>query len=64
MPQGRSFGQNLLRPAIEIRRCGVVSAQRNEIAAKKKDRLKKTVAELELDKLILKEGLDFLKPKV
>ena len=28
------------------------------------DRLKKIVAELELDKLILKESLDFLKPKV
>ena len=27
------------------------------------DRLKKIVAELELDKLILKESLDFLKPK-
>lgn len=27
-------------------------------------RLKKIVAELELDKLILKESLDFLKPKV
>ena len=31
---------------------------------KENDRLKKIVAELELDKLILKEGLDFLKPKV
>ena len=31
---------------------------------KENDRLKKTVAELELDKLILKESLDFLKPKV
>ena len=27
-------------------------------------RLKKIVADLELDKLILKESLDFLKPKV
>jgi len=31
---------------------------------KENNRLKKIVAELELDKLILKEGLDFLKPKV
>ena len=31
---------------------------------KENDRLKKIVAELELDKLILKESLDFLKPKV
>jgi len=32
--------------------------------AKENGRLKKIVAELELDKLILKESLDFLKPKV
>jgi putative transposase len=31
---------------------------------KENDRLKKIVAELELDKLILKESLDILKPKV
>ena len=31
---------------------------------KENNRLKKIVAELELDKLILKDGLDFLKPKV
>ncbi|MDB2391344.1 transposase [Alphaproteobacteria bacterium] len=31
---------------------------------KENDRLKKILAELELDKLILKESLDFLKPKV
>ena len=30
---------------------------------KENDRLRKIVAELELDKLILKESLDFLKPK-
>ena len=30
---------------------------------KENNRLKKIVAELELDKLILKEGLDFLKPR-
>ena len=30
---------------------------------KENDRLKKILAELELDKLILKESLDFLKPK-
>ena len=30
---------------------------------KENDRLKKIVAELQLDKLILKESLDFLKPK-
>ena len=32
--------------------------------AKENSRLKKIVAELELEKLILKESLDFLKPKV
>ncbi len=31
---------------------------------KENDRLKKIVAKLELDKLILQESLDFLKPKV
>lgn len=41
---------------------------RSEIAnlsalQKENDRLKKIVAELELDKLILKESLDYLKPK-
>ncbi len=30
---------------------------------KENDRLKRIVAELELDKLILKESLDYLKPK-
>ena len=30
---------------------------------KENERLKKIVADLELDKLILKESLDFLKPK-
>ena len=30
---------------------------------KENDRLRKIVAELELDKLILKENLDYLKPK-
>lgn len=30
---------------------------------KENDRLRKIVAELELDKLILKESLDYLKPK-
>ena len=42
---------------------------RSDLAEKKalekeNQRLKKIVAELELDKLILKESLDFLKPKV
>ena len=41
---------------------------RSDLAEKKalekeNQRLKKIVAELELDKLILKESLDFLKPK-
>ena len=31
---------------------------------KENERLKKIVADLELDKLILKESVDFLKPKV
>jgi len=31
---------------------------------KENDRLKRIVAELELEKLILKESLDYLKPKV
>jgi transposase-like protein len=35
-----------------------------KLLKKENDRLKKIVAELELDKLILKESLDFLKPKV
>ena len=45
---------------------GLVRAQLSEMKSlrKENDRLKKIVAELELDKLILKESLDFLKPKV
>ena len=41
-------------------------AQLSEMRALKKEneRLKKIVAELQLDKLILKESLDYLKPKV
>ncbi len=41
-------------------------SQLSEMKALEKEngRLKKIVAELELDKLILKESLDFLKPKV
>ena len=35
-----------------------------KLLEKENGRLKKIVAELELDKLILKESLDFLKPKV
>jgi len=35
-----------------------------KVLEKENQRLKKIVADLELDKLILKESLDFLKPKV
>ena len=34
-----------------------------KILQKENDRLKRIVAELELDKLILKESLEFLKPR-
>ncbi len=41
-------------------------SQLRELRAMEKEnaRLKQIVAELELDKLILKESLDYLKPKV
>jgi putative transposase len=44
---------------------GMARSQLSEIKALEKEnqRLKKIVADLELDKLILKESLDFLKPK-
>ena len=44
---------------------GMGRSQLSELKAVKKqnEQLKKIVAELELDKLILKESLDFLKPK-
>jgi putative transposase len=44
---------------------GMGRSQLSELKALQKEngRLKKVVAELELDKLILKESLDFLKPK-
>ncbi len=45
---------------------GMARSQLSEMKALEKEnqRLKKIVADLELDKLILKESLDFLKPKV
>ena len=45
---------------------GMGRSQLGEMKSLKKenDRLKKIVAKLELDKLILQESLDFLKPKV
>ncbi len=44
---------------------GMSKSQLQELKSLEKEnvRLKKIVAELELDKLILKESLDFLKPK-
>ena len=44
---------------------GMSRSQLSELKSLEKEngRLKKIVAELELDKLILKESLDFLKPK-
>ena len=44
---------------------GMGRAQLSELRALQKEngRLKKIVAELELDKLILKQSLDYLKPK-
>ena len=45
--------------------CSMVRSQLSELKALEKEnqRLKKIVADLELDKLILKESLDFLKPR-
>lgn len=45
---------------------GMGRSQLSELKAleKENNRLKKIVADLELDKLILKESLNFLKPKV
>ena len=44
---------------------GMARSQLSEMKALEKEntRLKKIVAELELDKLILKESIDFLKPR-
>ena len=45
---------------------GMGKSQLQELKGLEKEnsRLKKTIADLELDKLILKESLDYLKPKV
>ncbi len=45
---------------------GMARSQLSELKALEKEnqRLKKIVADLELDKLILKESLDILKPKI
>ena len=44
---------------------GMAKSQLSDMKALEKEntRLKKIVAELELDKLVLKESLDFLKPR-
>lgn len=44
---------------------GMVKSQLSELKAVEKEnqRLKKIIADIELDKLILKESLDFLKPR-
>ncbi len=44
---------------------GMAKSQLSELKAVEKEnqRLKKIIADLELDKLILKESLDFLKPR-
>jgi putative transposase len=44
---------------------GMARSQLSEMKALEKEnqRLKKIIADLELDKLILRESLDFLKPK-
>ena len=48
------------------RYCGMGKSQLQELKGLEKEntRLKRIVADLELDKLILKESLDYLKPKV
>jgi hypothetical protein len=45
---------------------GMARSQLSELKSLEKEnqRLKKIVGDLELDKLILKESLDFLKPKI
>ncbi len=45
---------------------GMARSQLSELRALEKENqwLKKIVADLELDKLMLKESLDFLKPKI
>ena len=63
MPYSWCFGQDLLWLAAQIWRHEPCSAERDEELGKENQRLKKIVADLELDKLILKESLDYLKPK-
>ena len=50
----RSFWGGLGRPQLS----------EMKVLKKENERLKKIVADLQLDKLILKESLDYLKPKV
>jgi putative transposase len=55
---------DLLQLAQTLWGMGRSQLQEFKTMEKENSRLKKIVAELELDKLILKESLDFLKPKV
>ena len=57
------FRQNLLCLAAQIWWYGAGQTLRTQSFREKNQRLKKIVADLELDKLILKENLDYLKPK-
>ena len=50
--------------AQEVWRHGTSQLSELKALEKENQRLKKIVADLELDKLILKESLDFLKPKI
>lgn len=56
------MGKSQLREMKELENGGRPFAKRTQLTTNAQ--LKKIVAELELDKLILKESLDFLKPKV
>ena len=61
----QEFEGSWLKAAKARRTGGIGRSQLAEMKALSKEnaRLKRIVADLELDKLILKESLDFLKPK-
>ena len=56
------MGKSQLREMKELENGGRPFAEQTQLTTNAQ--LKKIIAELELDKLILKESLDFLKPKV
>lgn len=64
LPDGWNQRRDLLHVAQEVWRDAKPQLTELKALGNENQRLKKIVVDLELDKLILKESLDFLEPKI